>query len=153
MISFLFALTFSILPILFFVIPGLFLFVRWFDRRFKFQHKKYESTYFLFHKRRPRKYSICVHYVRCRCYIRRNTLCRMVLQLSLQWRSYALAGLFGGSYWYCLSITSTRFPHHISVSFKQPSMEFYLFCFFYNHLTTSICSVTSSFVSRGFHFP
>ena len=48
------------------------------------QYRRYESTYLLFNKARGKRTSIYLNYVCCRRCIRRNTLCRMVLHLSLQ---------------------------------------------------------------------
>ena len=63
--------------------------------------------------------------------------------------SYAVAGLFGGSYWYCLSI-----PYILCFygRTKQSSRPIFSYCILFNH-HTSLCSVTSSLVSRGFHLP
>ena len=69
-----------------------------------------ESTHLLCHKKwwlESISRRIFLFLTRCRRYIRRNMLCRMVLRLSLKWRSYAVASVFGGSYWYCRSISYT----------------------------------------------
>ena len=63
----------------------------------------YESTYLFFYRKR-RRWNIILCYLyarRCRRCLWRNWLCKMVLQLSFQWRSFDVAGLFSGSYWYC----------------------------------------------------
>ena len=83
---------------------------------------------------------------RCRRCLRRNTLHRMVLQFSLQCRSYAVAGLFGGSYCCCLSITYNRLLNWLTIYRSR----IFWYCYFCN-LHTSICSFSSSIDSRGFH--
>ena len=84
-------------------------FLRW-KRLGIFGYRRYESTYLLFHKRPPSWIKTYIGYSCCGRCIRRNTLCRMVLQLSLQWRSHPVAGLFGDPYWYCLSIALIYYP-------------------------------------------
>ena len=63
--------------------------------------------------------------------------------------------VFDSSYWHCLSITYIISLRGILIdNFKQPSRATRRYCYycFINDLTI-ICSVSSSFFSRGFHLP
>ena len=153
MIPFLFAFTFSIVLSLVFVIPGLFLFFRWIAilaaDEFYTGDMKVPTFY---SARKGAEKMTYIYFI-------------SVVGVVFGGIHCALAGWFFDfpssnevKLWRVSSAVLTCIAFLLPLrplfkNFKEPpSMATFCYWCFNNHLT-SICSVASSFVSRGFHFP